>query len=165
MKSQNTTYTLHLANSRTVRVAGRVFPSGEQQIYCNRGTNGIEGSLSTAVGYTLGMWGLSICIIGDLSFFYDANALWNTQLPKDLRILLLNNGHGSIFDQLPGLAQSPARDEYIAAGHQHFSAQGLAATFHTGYHQVTDYRQLEASLKAWLAPAEQAQILEVFTKD
>ena len=163
--SQGLTYTLHLANSRTVRVAGQIFPSGEQQIYGNRGTNGIEGSLSTAVGYALGMWGLSITIIGDLSFFYDANALWNTQLPNNLRILLLNNGHGSIFDHLPGLSESPARDKLIAAGKQDFSAEGLATTFHSGYYRADKVSELDDLLKQWLQPANQAQILEVFTED
>ena len=93
-------YTLHLANSSSVRIAGNYFKSGVQPILCNRGVNGIEGSLSAAVGYAMKMWGLSIVIIGDLSFFYDANALWNVSLPSNLRILLLNNNHGGIFDQL-----------------------------------------------------------------
>ena len=165
LQAQGTSFTLHLANSRTVRVAGNVFPSGEQQIYGNRGTNGIEGSLSTAVGYALGMWGLSIAIIGDLSFFYDANALWNMQLPADLRILLLNNGRGGIFDHLPGLSQSPARDELIAAGHQDFSAEGIAQTFHVGYHCIHEVGEMNQVIEEWLKPAEQAQILEVFTLD
>lgn len=162
---QTEDYTLHLANSSTVRVAGQIFPSGTHQIYGNRGTNGIEGSLSAAVGYALGMWGLSIAIIGDLSFFYDANALWNVHLPSNLRILLLNNGHGSIFDRLPGLSQSPACETLIAAGRQDFSARGLAETFHTGYHAVRQVSELSEQIQHWLQPAESAQILEVFTTD
>lgn len=153
--------TLHLANSSTVRVAGKVFESGTFPIYCNRGTNGIEGSLSTAVGYAMQMWGLSIVIIGDLSFFYDANALWNTHLPSNLRILLLNNGRGSIFDHLPGLSQSPARTDYIAAGHQHYTAQGIAQTYGLSYALATTLDQLAAALPHFLAEEEEAMILEV----
>lgn len=157
--------TLHLANSSTVRVAGKVFESGHCPVFCNRGTNGIEGSLSTAVGYALQMWGLSIAVIGDLSFFYDANALWNTTLPAHLRVLLFNNGHGSIFDHLPGLEHSPARDTYIAAGHQHYTAEGLAHTFHVGYAAIHSEEETYAAITRWLADHDTAQILEVCVKD
>ncbi len=155
-------YTLHLANSTAVRAASQVFRSTTAPIYCNRGTNGIEGSLSTAVGYALKMWGLSLVIIGDLSFFYDLNALWNVQLPSNLRILLLNNGHGGIFDQLPGLSASPALTNYIAAGNQHFTAQGIAEAFNVDYQQATQPNELPTLLRQWLQPqATKAQILEV----
>ena len=154
-------YTLHLGNSTAVRTAGQVFEGGEAPIFCNRGTNGIEGSLSTAVGYAIGMWGLSISIIGDLSFFYDGNALWNTQLPNNLRILLLNNHHGAIFDHLPGLAQSPARDAFIAAGHQSFTAKGIAEAYHLNYFKATDADSLSSLLSDWLKPSSNAQLLEV----
>lgn len=154
-------FTLHLANSSTVRVAGKVFESGTSPIYCNRGTNGIEGSLSTAVGYAMLMWGLSIVIIGDLSFFYDANALWNTHLPSNLRILLLNNGRGSIFDHLPGLSQSPARIDYIAAGHQHYTAQGIAQTYGLDYILATNNDQLSTALPQFLSEEKGPMLLEV----
>lgn len=165
LQQEVNTFTLHLANSSTVRIAGEIFRSGEHPIYGNRGTNGIEGSLSTAVGCSLGMWGLHIAVIGDLSFFYDANALWNVRLPDNLRILLLNNGHGSIFDRIPGLPQSPACTDLIAAGNQHFSAKGLSETFHIGYHSVCHKEELQNAFKVWLQSSEQAQILEVFTQD
>ena len=154
-------YTLHLGNSTAVRAAGQVFEGGEAPIFCNRGTNGIEGSLSTAVGYAIGMWGLSICVIGDLSFFYDCNALWNTKLPNNLRILLLNNHHGAIFDQLPGLSQSPARDAFIAAGHQSFTAKGIAETYHLNYFKATGANSIPSVLHDWLKPSNKAQLLEV----
>lgn len=158
-------FTLHLANSSAVRVAGEYFEGGNCPILCNRGTNGIEGSLSTAVGYAMQMWGLNILIIGDLSFFYDVNALWNTHLPNGLRILLLNNGHGGIFDRLPGLSQSPACTEYVAAGNQHFTAKGIAESFHLGYHQAYSCDELPTIIHQWLAPSDSAQLLEVVLEE
>lgn len=152
---------LHLANSSAVRVAGKVFQAGTFPIYCNRGTNGIEGSLSTAVGYALTLWGLTIVVIGDLSFFYDVNALWNTQLPNNLRIMLLNNGRGSIFDHLPGLSQSPAQSHYIAAGDQHYTAQGIAQAFKLNYHSVSVPHQLNTTIAQWLKESDRASLLEV----
>lgn len=155
-------YTLHLANSSSVRIAGNYFKSGVQPILCNRGVNGIEGSLSAAVGYAMKMWGLSVVIIGDLSFFYDANALWNVSLPSNLRILLLNNSHGGIFDQLKGLEKSPARDKFIAAGQQTYTAAGIAQTFHIGYTGVQNFDDLRPALEHFIAPDGGSQIVEVF---
>lgn len=154
-------YTLHLGNSSTVRVASRILESGDFPIFANRGTNGIEGSLSTAVGYALKMWGPSIVVLGDLSFFYDANALWNTHLPPNLRILLLNNHGGGIFHQLPGLEASPAMGEFISAGGQPYTAEGLARTFGLGYHCVASVEDLVPAMRQWLQTEGRAQLLEV----
>lgn len=155
-------YTLHLANSSAVRAAQCYFESGDAPVFCNRGVNGIEGSLSVAVGYALKMWGLCFVVIGDLSFFYDANALWNTRLPRNLRVLLLNNGHGGIFDHLPGLSVSPACDEFIAAGKQHFSAEGIAEAYHLGYYAAHTPAELRQALTDWQQTSERAQLIEVF---
>ena len=114
-----------------------------------------------AVGYALKMWGLSLVVTGDLSFFYDANALWNTRLPANLRILLLNNHGGAIFHRLPGLEASPALPEYIAAGGQPYTAQGIADTFRLGYAAASHDSLTDRQLSDWLAPADRAQLLEV----
>ena len=111
---------VYYANSTAIRLAAR---HANHFVFCNRGLNGIEGSLSTAVGASLVSEGNVYCVIGDLSFFYDQNALWNMHLKPNLRILLLNNGGGQIFKQLPGLEKSPARDEYVMASH-HTTAVG-----------------------------------------
>lgn len=100
--------------------------------YCNRGVNGIEGSLSVAAGFSLQTQGNVLCVIGDLSFFYDANALWNQQLNSNLRILLINNKRGGIFYKLPHLTESPALDDYIAAQHES-EAYGIAQSYHCSY--------------------------------
>lgn len=98
---------LHLANSSAVRYADLYPLPPHTQVECNRGVNGIEGSLSAAVGFAAGDARLNLLIIGDLSFFYDMNALWQS-LPANLRILLFNNGGGSIFRSLPGIPQASA---------------------------------------------------------
>lgn len=161
LNQQAASYTLHLGNSSAVRAAARIFPSGTQPILCNRGTNGIEGSVSTAVGYALKLWGLHIVVVGDLSFFYDANALWNTQLPDNLRIVVLNNNHGAIFDHLPGLEKSPARDRYIAAGGQTFLARGISDAYHLDYQSASTVSELTRLLPTWLQEGERAKLLEV----
>lgn len=156
-------FTLHLANSTAVRAAAKVFSSGTFPIFCNRGVNGIEGSLSAAVGYSMAMWGLSLVVIGDLSFFYDVNALWNVELPDNLRILLVNNAHGGIFDQLPGLEQSRARNCYIAAGQYEmdYNAEGIARTFGLDYARAESLAELKEALPLWLTEGGNAHLLEV----
>lgn len=154
-------FSLHLGNSSTIRWAQAIFESGSFPIFCNRGTNGIEGSLSTAVGYALCMWGLTIVVVGDLSFFYDANALWNLQLPAGLRILLLNNGRGGIFDGLPGLSASPALDRLIASGGQDYTAEGIARTFHLDYRRIARSEETAEAIGQWLQSGGRAKILEV----
>lgn len=102
MMPSDTPITLHLANSTTVRNAQNFVFSSNVTVRCNRGVNGIEGSLSTAVGHAMIEPGiLNIVVIGDLSFFYDNNALWQHFLPRNLRIMLINNSGGEIFDRLP----------------------------------------------------------------
>lgn len=101
---------LHLGNSSAVRYA-QLFPLpvGVHKVLCNRGVNGIEGSLSTAAGYAMAEPDrLHVLIIGDLSLFYDMNGLLQAQQCPNLRILLLNNQEGGIFGTLPGMPDCSA---------------------------------------------------------
>ena len=154
---------LHLANSSPVRNAAFFYNGGRFPIYCNRGVNGIEGSLSAAVGNSLMADGLVFCTIGDLSFFYDQNALWEKKKRGNLRILLFNNGGGQIFRQLPGLEASAARDEFVAA-HHGLTAEAVALTFGLDYASARSYEELEQGLDNLVSSsATRPVLLEVFT--
>lgn len=132
--------------------------------YCNRGVNGIEGSLSVAAGYSLRSEGTTLCLIGDLSFFYDCNALWNQQLTGNFRILLINNNRGGIFYRLPHLDESPALDDYIAARHD-CNARGIAQSYRCTY--LSDHTtDLTKDIDTFIArllnePSERPVILEI----
>lgn len=162
------TWHLHVANSSMVRNVQRFLPNLRNIVRCNRGINGIEGSLSTAVGYRAA--GLpTLVLIGDLSFFYDANGLWNSSIHDEknkapLRILLLNNGGGGIFRQLPGLDASPYRDRYVAAQHS-TTAEGVALQNGIAYRSVRHDADL-ADAFTWLLDTSKKQakvaLLEVF---
>lgn len=160
LSEEKEAYALHLGNSTAVRAASKVFEAGAFPVFCNRGTNGIEGSLSTAAGYARAMWGKTVAVLGDLSFFYDANALWSDSVPRGLRVLLLNNGRGAIFDTLAGLEKSPALPRYVAAGGTRLSAEGLCRTFGVGYHRAESKTELDGKMRDWLA-TDGAQLLEV----
>ena len=156
------TYKVHYANSSAVRLANIY---AHHYVWCNRGVNGIEGSLSVAAGYSITVETdpITICVIGDLSFFYDQNALWNQNLNGNLRILLLNNGKGGIFNMLKGLEQSPARDHLVAASHD-TSAEGSCRQNDVGYRKATDEDSLQQGIE-WLlySEGERPLLLEVLT--
>jgi len=153
--------TVHYANSTAIRLAN-IYASGHP-VWCNRGVNGIEGSLSTAAGYSCVTDEPVFCVIGDLSFFYDQNALWNQNLRGNLRIVLLNNGGGGIFRMLPGLEQSAARDRLVAAGHD-ATAEGICRQHGVGYRQVAQSEALQEGID-WLlqTASEHPLLLEVLT--
>ena len=117
--------TLHLANSSVVRYAQlHPLPQGVQ-VECNRGVNGIEGSLSTAIGYAMGDTRPNIILCGDLSFFYDMNALWLQGIRGNVRILLLNNGGGGIFTTLPMAANDFVQGKHPATAQAWAEACGF----------------------------------------
>lgn len=151
---------VHYANSSAVRLAN-IYAG--HYIYVNRGVNGIEGSLSTAVGFAMVHTDMMFCVIGDLSFFYDSNALWIQNLRGNLRILLLNNCCGGIFHQLPGLDRSPVRDSCIAAEH-HASAHGICEAYDIGYLSAHDVDELARNMNTFLGSGtHRPLLLEVFT--
>ena len=129
---------VHLANSTTVRASQ--LSSTTATICCNRGINGIEGCMSTAVGYAAANPDSPVfLIIGDLAFFYDQNALWNVDLPANLHILLINNGGGAIFDTLP-LPDDRLSRRYIQASH-HVTARAAAMEY--GIRYLDDESQMD----------------------
>jgi len=147
------------ANSTAVRLSC-LYTSG--YVYCNRGVNGIEGSLSTAAGFSLVAKNPVFIVIGDLSFFYDQNALWNQNLHGNLRILLLNNGGGAIFSQLPGLEQSSARDRLVAACH-HTTAEGICRQNDVVYLSASDMPSMQHGVDTLLnIESQRPVLLEVF---
>ena len=155
---------LHLANSSVVRYA-QLFPLPDGvEVFSNRGTNGIEGSLSAAVGYAAASDKLNFVFIGDLSFFYDMNALWNPHCGTNLRILLLNNGGGEIFNALPGLQLTDENRRFVLGTHQ-THAQGWATDSGFDYLSARNAEELAALLPRFTdaAPAARPMLLEVFT--
>lgn len=164
MQSLPTPSALHLANSSTVRYAQLFTLPDEVEVCCNRGTSGIEGSLSTAVGYATASNKLNFVVIGDLSFFYDMNALWNSNYGCNLRILLLNNGGGEIFQALPGLSMSGKTHRFVTASHT-TTAQGWATERGFAYTPIHNAEELVDAMTIFTNPEafNQPLLLEVFT--
>ena len=155
---------LHLANSSVVRYAQLFDIPANVEILSNRGTNGIEGSLSTALGYATASDKLNYLFIGDLSFFYDMNALWNSNYGANIRILLLNNEGGEIFHALPGLELHENARRFVTATHC-TTAKAWAEDRGFNYTAVHNEAELQEAIPAFVAPSLSAhpQLMEVFT--
>ena len=148
---------LHLGNSSCVRYA-QFFDN--LQGFANRGVSGIEGSLSTAVGAAKAhLDQQTLCVLGDLSFFYDASAL--TYAPKNLKVLVVNNSGGGIFRLIQQDKTVPGFEAFIEGKHEK-NAQKLAE--HAGFHyqKSSDADSLVKALNDFLSHTEPV-LLEIFT--
>jgi 2-succinyl-5-enolpyruvyl-6-hydroxy-3-cyclohexene-1-carboxylate synthase len=158
--------TLHLANSMAVRYAQAVGlqHSQEIEVFCNRGTSGIDGCVSTAVGHALASPDkLHVLLVGDVAFMYDRNALWHNYALPNLRIVVLNNGGGGIFRMIDGPRGLPETDEYFVT-RQALSARSAAEDADFTYLYVNNKEHFAESLPQLLADTAKPVLLEVVTQ-
>ncbi|MDO4510723.1 MAG: 2-succinyl-5-enolpyruvyl-6-hydroxy-3-cyclohexene-1-carboxylic-acid synthase [Bacteroidales bacterium] len=147
---------IHYANSSAIRLANMF---AHHFVWCNRGINGIEGSVSTAVGYAMAvpMDEPVVLVTGDLSFFYDSNALWNDNVPDNFSVLLLNNGEGGIFRQVEGFGDNP-----MAQGEHDANARGICLQNGVKYIAVHNAEELRKNIR-YLGHCNGPLVVEVFT--
>ncbi len=153
---------IHVANSMAVRYLN-FLGKRNQEIICNRGTSGIEGSNSTAVGCTFTTKDPVTLITGDMAFFYDRNAFWHNYAMPNLRIILLNNHAGGIFRLIDGPRNQPELEEYFETK-QVLTAQKLAEEFGFAYALVQNQGELKEQLQQLFTPGVKPRILEIQTE-
>ncbi|MFQ3173636.1 MAG: 2-succinyl-5-enolpyruvyl-6-hydroxy-3-cyclohexene-1-carboxylate synthase, partial [Flavobacterium sp.] len=153
---------LQISNSSAVRYAQLIDIDPSIEVYCNRGTSGIDGSTSTAIGAAVAEGKQTVLITGDISFLYDSNALWNNYIPKSFKIILINNGGGGIFRILPGHEETPVFNTFFETSHC-LTAEQLARMYGFEYTIASDVASLVNSLKNLYAQNEKPSILEIFT--
>ena len=147
---------LHVGNSMPVRIANFIgIDDSSVDVWCNRGTSGIDGVLSTAVGHALAEPNRKhTLIVGDLSFFYDRNGLWlNHEFPTNLQIIILNDSGGGIFNMIPGPSNQVGLTNLFTTPHKR-TAELTAKEFGLNYQSVTSLEEIDG----W-----KAGILEIFT--
>ena len=152
---------LHFSNSSAIRYA-QLFDFLKNKIFCNRGTSGIDGSTSTAMGFAMKSAQQTVLVTGDLGFFYDINGLWNNYIPPYTRIIIFNNGGGDIFKIIPGPGSTNALEEFILTKH-HKNAEYIAKHFGFSYTKVSDEDTLSRVLDNFFKQDVKAKILEVDT--
>jgi 2-succinyl-5-enolpyruvyl-6-hydroxy-3-cyclohexene-1-carboxylate synthase len=155
---------LQVSNSSAIRYLQLFDLDKRIQVFCNRGTSGIDGSTSTAIGAASATNLPTILITGDISFLYDSNALWNNYIPKNFKIILLNNSGGGIFRILPGHQETETFNTYFETSHQ-LNASHLAKMYNLEYFEANDEISLEEQYKVFLNQNEKPSILEIFTPE
>ncbi|HNM32762.1 MAG TPA: 2-succinyl-5-enolpyruvyl-6-hydroxy-3-cyclohexene-1-carboxylic-acid synthase, partial [Chitinophagales bacterium] len=154
---------LHVANSSPVRYVQLFDNSHIAETWSNRGTSGIDGCTSTAMGAAAAAPEKSFVLItGDVSFQYDINALWNDQQIQNLKIIIINNGGGGIFRIIEGPNSIDERSEFLeTAMTTHFAH--IAQHFSWNYIQAKDEQTLNEALLYFFNPDNKRIILEIFT--
>ena len=152
---------LQLSNSSIVRYAQLFDVNNTLSVFCNRGTSGIDGSTSTAIGAAYAFSNQTVFVTGDLSFFYDSNGLWNNHIPNNFRIIVVNNAGGGIFRFIPGPKTTNALD-YFETPHQ-LTAEHLCKMHQLEYSFARGLTELKIELNKFYATSDQPKILEVFT--
>jgi len=156
---------IHMGNSSVVRYCQLFNPVRSMIYHSNRGTSGIDGSTSTACGAALVTPNkCNVLITGDISFFYDSNALWSNHLPANLRIVLINNGGGGIFKIIDGPSSTAQFEKYFEAKHAH-SAEHICKAFNVGYARAESIEQVEFKVIDFFREDEgqRPKLLEIFT--
>ncbi|QYA25984.1 2-succinyl-5-enolpyruvyl-6-hydroxy-3-cyclohexene-1-carboxylic-acid synthase [Gramella sp. MT6] len=153
---------VHFGNSSTIRYAQLFQWHPSLKTFCNRGTSGIDGSVSTAVGAAAISMDPVLMITGDLSFFYDSNALWNNHIPSNFRIVVLNNQGGGIFRILPGNKNSENFDRYFETVHD-MKAKPLCELYNIEYSEADSEETLQNNLTGFFEKSDRPKLLEIFT--
>lgn len=152
---------VHLANSTPVRYAQLLDWKNNLEFKCNRGTSGIDGIVSTAVGNAIASSKQVYLIVGDLSFFYDTNAWWHRHIPQNIKVIVINNAGGGIFRFIDGPNSTGQLENHFET-HQKNSVEHIALGFDVNYLCASNLDMVEEQFKI-LSTSDQAGILEITT--
>jgi len=152
---------LQLANSTSVRWT-QLFPTrSDLSYFCNRGTSGIDGSLSTAAGFAWSSKQNTLFLTGDLSFIYDSNGMWNDYLGKNFKVVVMNNNGGNIFRFIGDTQLMKTSEQFFTTPH-HVKIKSLVEAYGLKYIACKQDSEQVNALKELFA-SEQATVLEIFT--
>lgn len=152
---------LQISNSAIIRYAQLFTINRTVTVFCNRGTSGIDGSTSTAIGAAFASKKQTVFITGDLSFFYDSNALWNENIPASFRIILINNSGGGIFKIIPGPGSTNAT-HFFETPHC-LTAEYLSKMYNFEYQQAFTTTTVKKAVANFYQVSDKPKILEIFT--
>jgi 2-succinyl-5-enolpyruvyl-6-hydroxy-3-cyclohexene-1-carboxylate synthase len=156
---------LYAGNSMPIRDLDTFFPGGDNavRLLANRGANGIDGVVSSALGAAAAEQGPAVLVIGDLSFYHDSNGLLAAmQHHLNLTIVLLNNDGGGIFSFLPQ-AGEPEHFETLFGTPHGLDFRPLAQMYGARYERVSGWPAFRAAVQRGLADGG-LHIVEVRTE-
>jgi 2-succinyl-5-enolpyruvyl-6-hydroxy-3-cyclohexene-1-carboxylate synthase len=155
-------YDVHLSNSSAVRLAQMLITRKDLRYFSNRGTSGIDGSVSTAMGGCYASKKYTLLICGDLSFIYDSNALWNGKMPANLKIMVLNNQGGNIFQMIKTGTTYPLISPFLETPHN-IDLGKLTGAFGVEYFFANGISNFSENLEGFLNHASPA-VFEIRTQ-
>jgi 2-succinyl-5-enolpyruvyl-6-hydroxy-3-cyclohexene-1-carboxylate synthase len=153
---------LFIANSMPVRDVEFFWKPNNFGIrpFFNRGANGIDGTLSTALGIAHQNQS-SVMLTGDLALLHDTNGfLLNNKFVGHLTIVLINNNGGGIFEMLPISKFDPPFEEFFATP-QNINFAQLCVTYGVEHHLIQSWEQLRQLLNP--LPTDGIRVLELQT--
>jgi len=153
---------MYVASSMAIRDVESFWPVSDQgvRMYFNRGANGIDGTLSTALGVAHGNKP-SVLLTGDLAFLHDSNGLMlRKKFVGSLTVVLINNNGGGIFEHLPVAQFNPPFEEYFATP-QSVDFAKLCAAHQVDHVAVRDFAHLSERVAE--LPTQGIRVLEITT--
>lgn len=152
---------LQLANSSVVRYVSWLDMLNKSWIVnSNRGTSGIDGCTSTALGAAKVNLRPTILLTGDIAFLYDKNAFWLNDIPQNLRVVVFNNGGGGIFTLIDGPTHHKQFTHLFTTPHQH-NVKSVAVDNGLDYYFCESYSNLNKVLNQFFEPTNGAAVLEL----
>ena len=162
LQNLNAPAQLHIANSMPIRYVSMLgLDLTGISVHGNRGTSGIDGCLSTALGAAFVSNQTVYLLVGDVAFFYDRNGLLTADLPANLKIILLNNAGGTIFRMIEGPASQPELSKYFETRHN-YTARRTAEDSGISYFTAATQEELQNHWPAF-AESKKVSLLEIKT--
>ncbi len=153
---------IHLANSTAARYAQLFDRARGHRFFSNRGTSGIDGCTSTAVGAAFASGRPTTLITGDVAFCYDSNAFWNKHLTGALKVIVIDNGGGNIFRFIPGPDKDPELLPWFESPHGR-DIPALVESYGLPLYSANDEGSLGTALEALYAPHDRPAVLHITT--
>jgi 2-succinyl-5-enolpyruvyl-6-hydroxy-3-cyclohexene-1-carboxylate synthase len=130
--------------------------------HSNRGTSGIDGTVSTAAGYAMISGKPTLLLVGDLAYIYDSNALWNNKLPSNLRIIVFENDGGNIFKLIDTTPEIEGIQHFFETPHN-VDLEKLSQAYGIQTMKVNDLTSLEKALMEFFKPNDRPVVLSIKT--
>ncbi|EGQ3779843.1 TPA: 2-succinyl-5-enolpyruvyl-6-hydroxy-3-cyclohexene-1-carboxylic-acid synthase [Staphylococcus pseudintermedius] len=150
---------LFVSNSMPIRDIDNLYIDHQARIYANRGANGIDGVVSTALGMAVHQ--KVTLLIGDIAFYHDMNGLLMSKLNDiHMNIVLLNNDGGGIFSYLPQKEGAPEHFERLFGTPTGLNFEHAALLYDFNYKRFQDLQSFEYSHLTTMTPT----LFEVVTQ-
>jgi 2-succinyl-5-enolpyruvyl-6-hydroxy-3-cyclohexene-1-carboxylate synthase len=159
---------IYAGNSMPVRDLDSFLAQSEKRLRClsNRGANGIDGVVSSALGASAAGRGRVVLVIGDISFYHDLNGLLAVAKHRlDLLVVLVNNDGGGIFSFLPQADTHSTEDsfEFLFGTPHGLDFRPFVEGYGGRFQRIDDWRGFESALASGLARGG-LQVIEVSTE-